>query len=125
MAASEGDDRACAGLRAGNPKFLQRAAIIEKELRKKQPSGGGGAAAPAGGASADPDLFLYDTKWLHNAQTTQFFELSHQEEQYAKAIKVGEHALEEVSESEPRLRSDICCVMAEHHMHLRELEQAQ
>ena len=74
-----------------NPKFLQRLATIEKELRKKQPSGGGVAVEVS-----DSGLILNDPKWLTNVLFLQFTELvcpAHNGKE-RKAIETGELLLE-------------------------------
>ena len=74
-----------------NPKFLQRLATIEKELRKKQPSGGGVAVEVS-----DSGLILNDPKWLTNVLFLQFTQLvcpAHNGKE-RKAIETGELLLE-------------------------------
>jgi len=73
-------------------KLAQKTAA--KQAAAAQPAGGG-AAAQGAGEAADPGVYSIDTKWQEDAQYMRFEELVNQE-QWAKALKIGEFVLEEL-----------------------------
>jgi len=69
-----------------------------------QPAGGGSAAAAGGGGeAADLGAFAIDETWYEDAQLQRFDQLYGQA-QWAKAIKAGDFALEELLKQTPTQR---------------------
>jgi len=92
-----------------SPGYEEMARDVIKEAQEAlatqaaQPAGGGGGAG-----EADPGVFVIDPKWKTDAQLVRFEQLVEQE-QWAKALKIGDFVLDDLPLSEPRLRSNVCC----------------